>query len=351
MLKNDNLIRALLRQPVDRTPVWMMRQAGRYLPEYRKLRQNEPNFIRFCQTPSLCCQATMQPLSRFDLDAAIIFSDILTVPHAMGLDLEFVPGTGPVFSDPVQSSQQIKSLAPVGAESLQYVMRAIEATKKELKQEVPLFGFAGSPWTVACYMVEGKGSKAWVAIKAMMYREPLLLHALLKAVTQTTISYLNGQIEAGADAVMLFDSWGGVLPYHAYPEFSLQYMQYIAESIHRTYQGRRIPLVFFTKNAAPWLDQIALSGCDAISLDSSVDLSMAKSLLNEKVALQGNLDPQALYADEGTIRAEVQRIMSIMDNSAGYVFNLGHGIDKDTPIEGVHSMLRTIRECDLKRGQ
>ena len=350
MLKNDNLIRALLRQPVDRTPVWMMRQAGRYLPEYRRLRQQERNFIRFCQTPSLCCEATLQPLARFDLDAAIIFSDILTVPHAMGMELDFVAGSGPLFANPIRQSSQLNEVHAVDAEKLQYVMRAIEQTKAAIDGRVPLFGFAGSPWTVACYMVEGKGSKAWVGIKAMLYRDPMLLHALLEKVTTTTIAYLNAQVEAGADALMLFDSWGGALPFHAYPEFSLQYMQRIAESVKRSVDGKKIPLVFFTKSATPWLNQIVASGCDAIGLDSTVDLAHAMRIANGRVALQGNLDPQVLYAHGNTIQHEVRRIMTTVSGNTGFVFNLGHGIDKDTPIEGVEMMLQSVREFDSSRG-
>ncbi len=348
MLQNDNLIRALLRQPVDRTPIWMMRQAGRYLPEYRQLRKQVPDFMTFCRTPALCCEATLQPLARFDLDAAIIFSDILTVPAAMGLPLQFVAGSGPQFSEPLRSRADLARLKAVDASALDYVMQAITLTRRELAGRVPLFGFAGSPWTVACYMVEGAGSKIWPAVRAMLYSSPQLMHELLDKITVTTIAYLNAQIEAGADAIMLFDTWGSVLAFDRYPEFSLQYMQRIAAAIHREHEGRRIPLVLFTKQASPWLELLADSDCDGIGLDSTVNLSQAIARVGDRVTLQGNLDPFTLYADADTIRQSVHAILDAFAGHDGHVFNLGHGIDKDTPIAGVEAMVAAVREYDAR---
>jgi uroporphyrinogen decarboxylase len=345
-LKNDNFIRALLREPVTRTPVWMMRQAGRYLPEYLALRKTQPDFMQFCQTPELCCEATLQPLQRFDLDAAIIFSDILTIPHAMGMGLEFVPGTGPVFRDPIRSSDDLKKLSIVGARELDYVMQAIRLTKSELNNKVPLIGFSGSPWTLACYMVEGSSSKAWTKVKSCAYQNPTLMHNLLDQLTTSIIHYLNAQIIAGADALMLFDTWGGVLSYATYPEFSLQYMTRIAREVKRERNGKRIPLVFFTKHASPWLEQLAESGCDAVGLDYLIDVAVAKQRIGDQVALQGNLDPHILMGNKSLIESEVQRILQAYKGQTGFVFNLGHGIDKDTPISGVEAMLAALRIQD-----
>jgi uroporphyrinogen decarboxylase len=345
-LANDNLIRAFFRQPTTRTPVWMMRQAGRYLPEYRALRQQQSNFIKFCQTPELCCEATLQPLARFDLDAAIIFSDILTIPHAMGMDLEFIPGRGPVFANPLRSMDDIKALAPVGASELGYVMRAIETTQQALAGRVPLIGFSGSPWTLACYMVEGGGSKAWPLVKRCAYQSPDIMHALLDQLTSAIIRYLNGQVEAGADALMVFDTWGGVLSYAAYGEFSLRYLKRISDEVTRERNGQKIPLVFFTKHASPWLEQLAGSGCDAVGLDFLIDIHDAKRRIGDQVALQGNLDPFVLMGGQELIDREVKRILSAYQGDTGYVFNLGHGIDKDTPIEGVEWMLQSLRAVD-----
>lgn len=342
-LHNDSLIKALLAEPHQRTPVWMMRQAGRYLPEYRQLRQQQPDFIKFCQTPELCCEATLQPLARFDFDAAIIFSDILTIPDAMGMELEFVSGKGPVFAKPLTDTAAISALKSVGAPELQYVMDAISTTKKALQESVPLLGFSGSPWTLACYMIEGSGSKVWLKIRSMLYQQPELLHRLLQLLAECIVRYVNGQIEAGADAIMLFDTWGGILAHQEYCKFSLHYMNYIANNIHRNYNGKKIPLVFFTKHAAPWLDHLGKSDCDGVGLDSSIDLASAVKIMPESMAIQGNLDPAILFADPKSITQQVHAILDVAGGRTGFVFNLGHGIDKDTPIAGVEAMLAAVR--------
>lgn len=340
LIKNDRFIRALLRQPIDRTPIWLMRQAGRYLPEYRTLRAQCKDFFEFCRTPELACEATLQPLARFPLDAAIIFSDILTVPIAMGCEINMHEGRGPVAPNPVRTLKAIEGLITENAlEKLGYVSDAISLTKKELNGKVPLIGFSGSPWTVATYMVEGQSSKTFEKIKTMMFADPVLLHQLLDKITDVTIQYLNAQIEAGADVIMVFDSWGGVLsPYH-YQLFSLNYMKKIGEKIHRAHQGKKIPLIFFSKGCGLYLDSIADSGCDAVGLDWTMDLARAKKLVGDRVALQGNLDPFTLFADRKTIQEEAQKILSVYNHQTGFVFNLGHGISKDTPIDSVNALM------------
>jgi uroporphyrinogen decarboxylase len=346
-LQNDNLLRALRREPVDRTPIWMMRQAGRYLPEYLQLRKDVPDFIQFCQTPELCCEAALQPLARFDLDAAILFNDILTLPHEMGAQLRFEQNIGPVFNKPILTQDDVAALKVIDADDMRYVMEAVSQTKKALNGRVPLIGFAGSPWTMACYLVEGQGSKIWLKPRTMLYQQPELMHALLNKLVQSTIHYLNGQIEAGADAIMLFDTWGGVLANQQYLQFSLQYMQKIAAGLNLKRDDQAIPLVFFTKNAAPWLQQIAGSGCDGVGIDSTMDLQVVKDTIGDKVALQGNLDPCVLFSGENKIRQEVNNIMQIFSGSnTGHVFNLGHGIDKSTPIESVQVMISAVREFE-----
>ena len=349
-LTNDRLIKALLRQPVDRTPVWMMRQAGRYLPEYRALRQQVPDFMTFCKTPDLAVEVTLQPLARFALDAAIIFSDILTIPDAMGMQLEFVVGEGPVIHNPVRTERDVKTLTrPDVSRELDYVMQAISQCQQALVGKVPLIGFAGSPWTLATYMVEGGSSKFFAVIKGMLYREPTLLHKLLDKLAIVTIDYLNAQIAAGANAIMIFDTWGGVLTPATYKEFSLHYMQKIAEQLQREHEGQRIPVVFFTKNAAPWLETIAHSGCDAMGVDWTVDIGEVRERIGDKVALQGNLDPMTLFGAPESVRAEVQRILQNFGPHPGHVFNLGHGIHKDTPIESVTAMVDAVHEFGVMR--
>lgn len=339
-IKSDRFIRALLRQPIDRTPIWLMRQAGRYLPEYRALRAKVKDFFTFCQTPELACEATLQPLARFPLDAAIIFSDILTVPIAMGCEINMDEGRGPVAPNPIRTIQAIQQLnTQYAAEKLTYVSDAIALTKKALNDKVPLIGFAGSPWTVATYMIEGQSSKTFEKIKSMMFAEPILLHTLLEKITDVTIHYLNAQIQSGADVVMIFDSWGGVLSPLQYQLFSLNYMQKIGEKIARIYQDKKIPLIFFSKGCGLYLENIADAGCDAVGLDWTMDLSAAKKLVGDRVALQGNLDPCALFADRQTIQQEANKILSVYNNQTGFVFNLGHGISKDTPIDSVNALM------------
>lgn len=343
LLKNDRFIRALLRQPIDRTPIWLMRQAGRYLPEYRALRAKAKDFFDFCKTPELACEATLQPLARFPLDAAIIFSDILTVPIAMGCEIKMDEGRGPVAPNPIRTAQAIQQLnTHDAAEKLTYVSDAITLTKKELNQTVPLIGFAGSPWTVATYMVEGQSSKTFEKIKAMMFAEPAVLHALLEKISDVTIDYLNAQIHAGADVIMLFDSWGGVLSPLQYQLFSLNYLKKIGEQLMRIHQDKKIPLIFFSKGCGLYLENIAHSGCDAVGLDWTMDLSVAKKLVGDRVALQGNLDPCILFADRTTIQQEAKKILSVYNNQTGFVFNLGHGISKDTPIDSVMALMEVI---------
>ena len=339
-LKNDRFIRALLRQPIDRTPIWMMRQAGRYLPEYRALRAKSTDFFAFCQTPELACEATLQPLARFPLDAAIIFSDILTVPIAMGCEIKMDEGRGPVAPNPIRTAQAIQTLNTENAlEKLAYVCDAIALTKKELNDKVPLIGFSGSPWTVATYMVEGQSSKTFEKIKSMMFAEPAVLHALLEKITDVTIDYLNAQIQAGADVIMVFDSWGGVLSPLQYQLFSLHYMKKIGEKLMSTHQGKKIPLIFFSKGCGLYLENIANGGCDGVGLDWTMDLATAKKLVGDRVALQGNLDPCTLFADRNTIQHEAKTILSVYNNQTGFVFNLGHGISKDTPIDSVNALM------------
>lgn len=329
-LKNDNFLRALARQPVTRQPIWMMRQAGRYLPEYRATRARAGDFLSLCKNPDLACEVTLQPLERFDLDAAIIFSDILTIPDAMGLGLHFVENEGPRFSRALQTEAEIRQLAiPDPATSLRYVMDAISVTKRALQQRVPLIGFSGSPWTLACYMIEG-GSSArantsqFDRIRKMAYQEPAILHLLLEKLTASIVLYLNAQIESGADAIMIFDTWGGLLSSSQYQEFSLNYMQKIMSQLHS------IPKIVFTKNGGQWLDKISQSGCDAAGVDWTMDLATAAKLTQGRIALQGNLDPLALFAPEDVIEQEVKSILAAMKDYPGFVFNLGHGILQQT---------------------
>lgn len=342
---NEHLIiRALLRQPVERTPVWIMRQAGRYLPEYRALRKQAPSFMDFCKTPELACQATLQPLARFDLDAAIVFSDILTIPAAMGCDLNFESGVGPVIANPMRSQRDIDRLKqPDVEDALGYVMKTIQYVCDELDDQLPLIGFAGSPWTVATYMVEGGATKSFSTIKAMLYRNPAVLHNLLERLTTLTIDYLNAQIRAGVRVIMLFDSWGGVLAHNNFDEFSLQYMRRIAEGLQREIDGQKIPVVFFTRQASQWLELMAESGCDALGVDWTVDIGEARFRVDGRVALQGNLDPMVLFAKPEAINHAVRDIIDRYGPHPGHVFNLGHGIDKDTPIEGVYALIEAVK--------
>ncbi len=345
-LKNDRILKALMREPVDRTPMWIMRQAGRYLPEFRKLRAENPDFIQFCKTPELACEATLQPLARFDLDAAIIFSDILTVVDALGFNLEYIKTVGPVVHNPVRSLKDLQNLSMDAAiEKLSYVSDAVSMTVKALDNRVPLIGFAGSPWTVGCYMVEGQNANHFQTIRTMVYKNPQILHALLQLLTDITVEYINAQIKAGARIIMLFDSWGGVLSSLTYSQFSLNYMQQIGQRVLREFNGNKIPLIFFTKNGGNWLEQTANAGCDAVGLDWTVNLTDARRRVGNKVALQGNLDPLALYGTPDSVHKAVKEILLQYGPGSGHVFNLGHGIDKSTPIENVEALVDTITKA------
>jgi len=326
-LKNDRLLRALLRQPVERTPVWLMRQAGRYLPEYRKIRKCAKSFLNLCKTPELACEVTLQPLWRFRLDAAILFSDILTIPDAMGLGLRFSESEGPYFEKPVRNIAQIKNLAvPDPNEELSYVMDAVSLIRQELDGKVPLIGFSGSPWTLATYMVEGGTSKTFSRVKGLMFEQPKVMHTLLDTLTQAVTAYLNAQIAAGAQVVMIFDTWGGILTTHDYLEFSLHYMEQIIQSLTKQSEHRQVPVILFTKDGDEWLKWIAATGCDAISLDWRTLIGKAHCEIGDKVALQGNMDPCILYSSPERIRDEVGLILSSYGRNTGHVFNLGHGI-------------------------
>lgn len=326
-LKNDRFLRALLRQPVDVTPVWMMRQAGRYLPEYRAARARAGDFMALCQNPELACEVTLQPLDRYALDAAILFSDILTIPDAMGLGLYFETGEGPRFRKTVRTEADVAALPITDSErDLGYVMNAVRTISRELNGRVPLIGFSGSPWTLATYMVEGGGSKDFRRAKTMAFDQPQVMHALLDKLAQSVTAYLNGQIKAGAQVVQIFDTWGGALSYSAYLEFSLSYMQKIVANLIRENEGRKVPVILFTKNGGPWFEQIAASGADAVGLDWSVDIGTVRKQIGDRVALQGNMDPQMLYANPERIRGEVKNILASFGHGNGHIFNLGHGI-------------------------
>lgn len=344
-LKNDRYLRALQCLPVDYTPIWMMRQAGRYLPEYRQLRAKAGDFMTMCQTPELASEATLQPIRRFDLDAAIIFSDILTIPDAMGLGLYFETGEGPKFKKTISCLDDIAQLPiPDPGQSLKYVMDAIGLTKKELGGKVPLIGFSGSPWTLATYMVEGGSSKTFTKIKKMLYCEPKALHLLLEKLANSVILYLNAQIEAGAQSIMIFDTWGGVLSHESYRAFSLHYMELILSQLKRGKKSQNItsyvPVTLFTKGGGLWLDTISKSGADAIGVDWTVDLNQIEQ--KGKIAIQGNLDPSILYANKETIESNVESVLSEFGYHNGHVFNLGHGIHQDIPIEHVQYLVESV---------
>jgi uroporphyrinogen decarboxylase len=347
-LKNDLLLRALLREPTPRRPIWLMRQAGRYLPEYRATRTRAGGFLEMCTNPEIACEITLQPVERFPLDAAILFSDILTIPHAMNLGLEFEAGEGPKFDRPVRSSADIAGLpVPDPGSDLKYVVDAVARVRRELKGRIPLIGFAGSPWTVATYMVEGGGSKTFGVIKRMMYEAPRDLHRLLEVLAKSTILYLNAQIAAGAQAVMVFDTWGGVLTPAQYEEFSLRYMAQVVDALTRKSEGRRVPNIVFTKGGGAWLDKIAAIGCDAAGVDWTTDLSDARKAVGGRVALQGNLDPSALFAPGEVLRTETLRVLDSYGPGPGHVFNLGHGITPDVDPERVALLVRTVQEWQV----
>ncbi len=348
-LKNDRFLRALLRQPVDRTPIWIMRQAGRYLPEYRATREQAGSFMDLCTNPELACEVTLQPLARFDLDAAILFSDILTVPDAMGLGLSFAQGEGPQFANPVRSAADVERLPiPDPEDELRYVMDAVRVIRRELNGRVPLIGFSGSPWTLATYMVEGSGSKEYAHVKGMLFDRPELLHKMLDKTARAVTSYLNAQIAAGAQAVMIFDTWGGVLSPRDYEEFSLRYMAQIVDGLTRESEGRRVPVILFTKGGGAWLETMAETGCDALGVDWTTDIGAARGRVGHTVALQGNMDPCALYASPERIRAEVATILQSYGTGAGHVFNLGHGIHQHINPERVKVLVDAVHELSVR---
>lgn len=344
-LKNDRFLCALLRQPVDRTPVWMMRQAGRYLPEYRASRGQAGDFMSLCKNTELACEVTLQPLRRYPLDAAILFSDILTIPDAMGLGLYFETGEGPKFRKPVRSEQAIEALEVVDtARDLSYVTDAVSMIRRELNGSVPLIGFSGSPWTLATYMIEGGSSRDFARAKTMLYTQPELMHQLLSKLAASVTNYLNAQIDAGAQAVQIFDTWGGALSHVAYREFSLRYMNDIVAGLKRHADGREVPVILFTKGGGQWLSAMAESGCSALGVDWTVDLAQARGLVGDKVALQGNMDPALLRADDATIIAEVQRILESYGSGTGHIFNLGHGITPDINPDRVATFINQVVE-------
>ncbi len=351
-LQNDRFLRALLREPVDMTPVWMMRQAGRYLPEYRATRTKAGSFMDLCMNPDLACEVTLQPLERYPLDAAILFSDILTIPDAMGLGLYFETGEGPRFSNPVQDEKAVAALSvPDPEQELRYVMDAVRTIRRELNGRVPLIGFSGSPWTLATYMVEGGGTKNYAKVKGMMFDRPDLMHQLLTTVADSVASYLNAQIAAGAQAVMIFDTWGGVLTPRDYQSFSLDYMQRIVDKLTREAEGRKVPVILFTKGGAMWLDRMADTGCDALGVDWTINLADARKMVGERVGLQGNMDPSILYASPDRIRQEVGTILESYGHGSGHVFNLGHGIHPEIDPEHPAAMIEAVHDLSKKYHQ
>ncbi|MFC5459875.1 uroporphyrinogen decarboxylase [Massilia niabensis] len=351
-LKNDTFLRALLRQPTEYTPVWLMRQAGRYLPEYRATRARAGSFLGLAKNPDYATEVTLQPLDRYPLDASILFSDILTVPDAMGLGLYFADGEGPKFERPLRTESDVMALQVPDMASLDYVFKAVTQIRTEINGRVPLIGFSGSPWTLACYMVEGQGSREFHTIKKMLYARPDLMHRILDINATAVAQYLNAQIDAGAQAVMIFDSWGGALADGAYQEFSLRYMERVLSRLQREKDGVRIPAIVFTKGGGIWLDEMADIGADALGLDWTVNLGRARALVGDRVALQGNLDPAILFASPEQIRAEVERSLTaygVPAAGSGHVFNLGHGISQFTPPESVTAMVEAVHNFSRRQ--
>ena len=344
-LKNDRFLRALARQPVDKTPVWMMRQAGRYLPEYRQVRAQAGDFMSLCKNTELACEVTLQPLERFELDAAILFSDILTIPDAMGLGLYFEEGEGPKFRKPVRTEADIDRLQVVNtASDLGYVTDAVSMIRRELNGRVPLIGFSGSPWTLATYMIEGQSSRDFIRAKTMLYTQPEVLHQLLEKLSLSVIDYLNAQILAGAQVVQIFDTWGGALSHDAYLEFSLAYMKKIVDGLIKHADGRDVPVILFTKGGGHWLEAMADSGCDCLGLDWTVDIGAAKGRVGSQVALQGNMDPAVLRSDRKGIELEVKTILESFGDDDGHVFNLGHGITPDINPDNVKIFIDAVHK-------
>jgi uroporphyrinogen decarboxylase len=348
-LKNDLFLRALMRQPVSRTPVWIMRQAGRYLPEYREVRAQAGDFLNLCKNPELACEVTMQPLRRFKLDAAILFSDILTVPNAMGLGLYFESGEGPKFKRPVQSVNAIQNLSVPNVEKdLRYVFDAVRTIRRELNGDVPLIGFAGSPFTVGTYMVEGGSSREFPTIKALAKEAPDALDHLMDIIAETTIEYLNGQIDAGAQAVQIFDTWGAALDGDDFRRFSMASMQKIIDGLTREKDGRKIPVILFTKGAGPLLADLAETGCDALGVDWTTDLATARRYVGDKVALQGNLNPGTLLESPEKIRQGVADTLASYGDGPGHIFNLGHGITPDVDPDHLGVLVDAVHELSPK---
>ena len=344
-LKNDTLIRALLRQPTPYTPVWIMRQAGRYLPEYNQTRARAGSFLALCKNPDFATEVTLQPLARFALDAAIVFSDILTIPDAMGLGLYFAEGGGPQFERPLRNEWEIRNLfVPEPDEHLRYVLDAVAQIRRALANEVPLIGFSGSPFTLACYMVEGGSSTDFRVTKTMLYNRPELLHHILDINCRAVTAYLNAQIAAGAQVVMIFDTWGGVLSHAAYREFSLAYLQRVVAGLRREQGGQAIPSIVFTKSGGQWLEDIAGIGCDAIGLDWTTDIGEARRRIGSRVALQGNLDPAALLGSRDVVKKQVQQVLAAFGRGDGHVFNLGHGVSQFTLPDNVAAFVDAVHE-------
>ncbi len=358
-LKNDQFLRACLRQPTEHTPMWLMRQAGRYLPEYNATRARAGSFMGLATNPAYATEVTLQPLERYALDAAILFSDILTVPDAMGLGLSFAQGEGPRFAKPVRDEAAVAALAVPDLDKLRYVFDAVTSIRKALDGRVPLIGFSGSPWTLACYMVEGAGSDDYRLVKSMLYSRPDLMHRILAVNADAVAAYLNAQIDAGAQAVMVFDSWGGVLADGAFQRFSLDYTRRVVSKLKREAEGARVPAIVFTKGGGPWLDEIAACGADVVGLDWTVNLGAARARVADRVALQGNLDPNVLFAPPEVVAREARAVLDSFgppqraDGSwGGHVFNLGHGISQFTPPEHVSALVEAVHAHSRKvRGQ
>jgi uroporphyrinogen decarboxylase len=343
--RNDTFLRALQRQPTPYTPIWVMRQAGRYLPEYNATRARAGSFLDLCRNPNLATEVTLQPLARFPLDAAIVFSDILTIPDAMGLGLYFEEGEGPRFERPLREEWEIRNLiAPDPDDHLRYVLDAVAQVRTALDGEIPLIGFAGSPFTLACYMVEGRGGTDFSILKRMLYQRPELLHRILDVTADAVTKYLNAQIEHGAQAVMLFDTWGGTLSHAAYEEFSLRYLVRVVAGLRSEHAQAHVPSIVFTKGGGLWLQSIAACGCDAVGIDWTMDIGTARALVGTRVALQGNLDPAVMLSSPAVIRREAARVLESYGAGSGHVFNLGHGISQHTPPDHVQALVEAVHE-------
>jgi uroporphyrinogen decarboxylase len=348
-VKNDTFLRALLREPTPYTPIWIMRQAGRYLPEYNQTRARAGSFLDLCKNPDLATEVTLQPLARFRLDAAIVFSDILTIPDAMGLGLYFAEGEGPRLERPLRSEWEIRDLSVPDPEAhLSYVLDAVSQVRRALDNELPLIGFSGSPFTLACYMIEGGGSRDFQQVKRMLYGRPDLLHRILDTTAKAVVLYLNAQIRRGAQAVMVFDTWGGILSNAAFRTFSLRYLKQVVDGLHKEIDGVRVPSIVFTKGGGLWLESLAGCGADALGLDWSVDIGCARARVGGQVALQGNLDPSVLLTDPETVRHEAKQVLEDYGQGTGHVFNLGHGVSQFTPPENVAALVETVHEVSVR---